>query len=278
MATETERRVYTPELKAEALELCRAGEPHDAVAALLDVPEPIVRMWVLREQFSYAGEANAKPTTTPAPAAKPAVTPRPTPDVSADKRCMVCGRGPALDATLRSVTGIVIAFRMRRIRGTFCHDCGVAMARRWLNRTLLTGWWGLFSGFANFYAIGVDANDLSRFRRLAAPTGEPVKAPLAVGKPMFQRVGVYAAGLLLLVSSAIGVLGVLGSQQLPSAYAGKCVAFAPKRLVRQPDCSGAHDGRVVAVVSGATLCPPVTDATLRLKVDKRKQLCIDLDQ
>lgn len=265
----TERRVYTSEFKAAAVELHRGGRSLEEVCGALDVPEALLRTWVLQSEVQYAGQPR------PVHAAPAPVTP-PMPALTV-KHCMVCGRGPALDVALRSVTGIVIAFRMRRIKGTFCRDCGTAMSRRVLDRTLLTGWWGLFAGIANLYAAIVDSSALGRFKRAPEPVGEPKAEPLKAGGSMFRRGGVYVGGVVMVFSLFVG-LAVVGSTADASRFDGKCIAFDPHKVIAKPSCDSSHDGRVIGVVGDRDLCPSPTDATMRLKADDAKVLCVDLDQ
>jgi transposase-like protein len=269
MPTEAERRVYTPEFKAAAVQLHRGGQSLEEVASALDVPEPLIRTWVLQAEMN-----DPVPSRTGAPQPRPAVVTRAS---SNGLHCAVCGRAPALAVSLRSVTGIVIAFRMRRVQGTFCRDCGTAVARRTLNRTLLSGWWGLFAGIANIYAAIVDASALGRFRRLPEPDGEPRAEPLHAGATMFRRAGVYVGGVVLLLSLLVSLTFVGVTTDL-SRFNGKCVAFAETKIVAKPSCGDSHDGRVVAVVANKAFCPQETDATMRPDANDGKLLCIDLDQ
>src|SRR4051794_22560925 len=125
MATETGTR-YTAEFKAAAIEMHRNGEPLEDVAVALDITVPVLRTWIL-----LAGDPppSPKPQSAPATAtAAPLAHAAPPAYVAAPPgHCIVCGRGPALEVKLRSVTGIVIAFRMRRVDGRFCRDCGTTM-------------------------------------------------------------------------------------------------------------------------------------------------------
>jgi hypothetical protein len=270
VTTEAARRAYTPELKADAVALHLAGHSIEAIAEELDVTPAVVQLWVLQAETNYAGEA------------RPALPPKPAPFIPAVQtlpthQCAACGRGPAIPESLRSVTGIVIAFRMGRLDGTFCRDCGTSMARRALNRTLLAGWWGLFAGIANLYAITLDLVALRHFRQLPAPEGAALTPPLAPGKPLFKRAGVYVGGFVLLCSLLVGLV-VVGYESPATRFNDKCISFRPNKLAAEPDCNGAHDGRVIGVVGKRTLCPSATDATMRLKSDRGKTICIDLDQ
>jgi transposase-like protein len=283
MATETTKgRLYTPEFKATAVQMHYDGDPIEDVAAALDVSVPVLRTWVLLDEVANpsAPARTQAPSRLPAPVSKAPAAVRAAQPMAAGapmQQCMVCGRGPARVTTLRSVTGIVIAFRMRRIRGTFCRDCGVAMARRTQNRTLLAGWWGLFAGVANLFALGVNGAALDAFRRLPAPTGTPSSPPLPPGRSLFQRAGVYVAAVAMVASFVVG-FAVVGTRANPSAFNGKCVAFDTAKVIAKPTCGSSHDGRVVAVVGDKFQCPEATDATARLRASDGKVLCIDLDQ
>lgn len=282
MATETERRAYTPEFKAEALQLLRDGDPLEDVAASLDVSVPVLRTWVLLDEV-----AQPRATRTPSPLAQApaAVAAKPfapsqtaaAPIAGPMQYCMVCGRGPARTATLRSVKGIFVGFRRRRINGTFCRDCGIAMTRRTLDRTLLTGWWGLFASFFNLYAAGLDAGALRQFRRLPAPIGQPMSAPVPAGRSLFRRAGVYVGAAVMALSLYVG-FAVIGAPVDAAAFDGKCIAFGATKIVATPTCASAHDARVVAVVSNKFQCPDTADVTTRPRASSSNVLCIDLDQ
>jgi hypothetical protein len=235
-------------------------------------------MWVLQADMNDPVKPQPQPAVAVAPAPAPVAKPAPVfvAQEGPVKHCVFCGRGPALAATLRSVTGIVIAFRMRSIKGPFCRDCGTALARGALNRTLLTGWWGLFAGVANLYASLVDAVALGRFRRAPEPTGEPKAEPLKPGASVFKRAGVYVGGVVM-AASLVFMLAFVGTTGV-SQFNGKCVAFSTNKIVATDTCGVSHDGRVVGIVGNRGLCPGETDATMRLKADDRKVLCIDLDQ
>jgi hypothetical protein len=272
---EAVRRAYTPELKAEAVALYRGGRSLEEVGDDFGVSAAVVKTWVLQDDMNFAGQARpAAAATQPvsessAPLSPPAL-PLPV------RRCMVCGRGPALKVTMRSVTGIIIAFRTRRIDGVFCRDCGTAMARQTLNRTLITGWWGLFGAWiATLIFAVVDAIALGRFRRLPAPVGEPKAQPLKPGRSLFQRVGIYMAAVIVAGPFALGV--ALGTLETASRFVGKCVAFETDKIV-PAECTQAHDGRVVSTATHKAYCPDMADVTMQLKADRKNLLCIDLDQ
>jgi hypothetical protein len=151
------------------------------------------------------------------------------------------------------------------------------MSREVLNKTLLTGWWGLISFFTNWYAVFVDTKALWRFRNMPEPTGTPQRPPLARGKALYQRAGVYVAVVAMLIAGTVVI--AFSTETEASDFDGKCVSFdAGHTKVLERSCSDSHDGRVVGVVANRTDCPATTDGSMRLKADDDRVLCVDLDQ
>ena len=123
--------------------------------------------------------------------------------------CELCGSGPAEPIVLRHETGKIIWRTRRRLEGTFCRDCGLALFRSTQNRTLITGWWGVLSFFVNIGSVLGNTAVWWKLRDLAAPRRDPavvsyLESPLDPGKPVFRRAGVWVAALVLLfVASAV---------------------------------------------------------------------------
>ena len=93
-------------------------------------------------------------------------------------RCEVCGRTPAAQLTLRRHVGMLIMQKFYRIKPTLCREHGRQVAREWLTKTLVQGWWGIVSFFVNFVAVGTDIAALRKASKLAEPQAAPV-APSA---------------------------------------------------------------------------------------------------
>jgi len=267
MATSTGRRTYSAEFKAEAVARVRDGEAIRTVAEELGVSASSLRTWVTQSPEEEAARA-----AVPVPETVITSTPAPV-----DDGCMVCGRGPAEHVKLRSVVGMVIAFRWSHVEGRFCRDCGTAMSREVLNKTLLTGWWGLISFFTNWYAVFVDTKALWRFRNMPEPIGAPRATPLAAGKSLLARAGVYVGVVAMLIAGTI--LVAFSAESDASDFDGKCVSFdAGHTKVLERSCGDSHDGKVVAVVTDRSDCPATTDGSMRLEADDDNVLCVDLDQ
>ncbi len=107
--------------------------------------------------------------------------------------CMVCGGTPAISLTLRSVTAMVVVGVTRTFRGVYCRDCGLAMFRKRMNATLLTGWWGILHFFINLGVIAGNLGARAQLMRLAPPTRNPAERHLDPGRPVFLRAGLLSA-------------------------------------------------------------------------------------
>ena len=83
-------------------------------------------------------------------------------------RCQVCGRTPAAQLTLRRPVGMLIMQKFFRAKPTLCRDHGRQVAKQWLTKTLVQGWWGIVSFFVNFVAVGTDIAALRKASKLAA--------------------------------------------------------------------------------------------------------------
>jgi hypothetical protein len=218
-------------------------------------------------------------TTAPTPAAVPTpVTAAPTAsEGTTTTGCMVCGRGPTVEVKLRSVTGMILAFRTQTVTGRFCRQCGESVFRDRMNRTLLTGWWGIVSFFFNWYVVLSNLSARTKIRNLGHPQGEPTAPPLDPGKGLPRRLGMYVGLAVILV--LITILGNATQDSPASSFAGKCVRFdtGGEKVLAVDSCDDSHDAKVVAVVKSRTECPEGTDGDIRLKVEDDKILCVDAD-
>jgi uncharacterized iron-regulated membrane protein len=98
--------------------------------------------------------------------------------------CEVCGRGPAEQATLRRHVGMLVLQRFYRLKPTLCREHGEQVAKEWLTKTLVQGWWGIISFFMNIVAVGTDIAALRKFRKLDAP--RPAAQPQPVQQAAMQ--------------------------------------------------------------------------------------------
>ena len=94
--------------------------------------------------------------------------------------CVVCGRVPTRDESIRRHVGMIVMQRFVKLRQPLCRDHGIEITNTYLRKTLIEGWWGFVSFFLNFLTVGNDLVVLFRYRSLAEPQGAgfgPVPAP-----------------------------------------------------------------------------------------------------
>jgi len=90
--------------------------------------------------------------------------------VASASRCRVCGRGPAREFVIRRHVGMILMQRFVKLRAPLCRDHGVQLAKQYLKKTLIEGWWGYISFFVNWFVVTTDLIALSNAKKL----GEPV--------------------------------------------------------------------------------------------------------
>ncbi len=101
----------------------------------------------------------------------------------------MCGLGPARELTIRSHVGIVVPIKFARVRAPFCRDHGIILAKQYLRRTWLQGWWGPISFFVNLFVIAADMRALRRARRLPFPVAKRTRrAPAAPSETAAARI------------------------------------------------------------------------------------------
>ena len=187
-----------------------------------------------------------------------------------DNDCVVCGSTPARRGTVRIVTGLILWLRWETVKGPFCRDCGTAVVRQHTNRTMLTGWWGVFAFPFNLYTIGANLFAGRRFGAQTAPTPQPDvvamgEAPLDPGAPLLRRPGPYVGVAVVLAVAAwlgadllsqadrdasgaiVGAGEVLGGE----LKVGDCFDLPEGEFtgVNAVPCSDPHELELVAVVS-----------------------------
>lgn len=197
----------------------------------------------------------------------------PGPDV-----CMVCGGTPAARITLRSVVAFVVMGVTHTQRGVYCRDCGLAMFRKRMSATLLTGWWGFLHFFINIGAIFTNLSARSELMRLAPPTRDPSASFLTPGRPVFLRPGfLVTVGVAVAIVIALVVQQNARAQPFPpadQAYIGTCAQKVGVEW-QATDCSATHGGKVVSLSHDASGCPSQDTAA---KLDDGNYICIDTSQ
>jgi hypothetical protein len=176
--------------------------------------------------------------------------------------------------------------RLWRVQGPFCRDCGLAVFRDVTARTLLEGWWGFLSFFANIFALINNAAARGRFAKLATPQPNPrapapYPRPLHPGKPLPRRPVILMLLIPLLPAVALGVTAASSAGGgSGDSYVGRCLKVSSGDKAEFTNCSKAHDGQVIAQFDerfGADMCPSGTDGYIRRPSEDRL-LCIDSDK
>ena len=88
-------------------------------------------------------------------------------------RCLVCGGQPAITETLRHQVGMVVLRETHHRELTLCREHGTEASRVYLKKSLVRGWWGVTSFFANFWYVFSGLATKRRFERLPAPSVPP---------------------------------------------------------------------------------------------------------
>ncbi|MGH9380720.1 MAG: septum formation family protein [Thermoanaerobaculia bacterium] len=116
------------------------------------------------------------------------------------------------------------------------------------NRTLLTGWWGPVSFFANFSYLGRNLLTGRRLRYLDSPHTPPsdsetnLRGPLDPGKPLNRRSGPWFVAILTVLVIGGGVAGALGSAQRGEGGALARGGTLPVTQLREGDCFDDPEG------------------------------------
>ena len=89
--------------------------------------------------------------------------------------CRVCGCSPSRHFKLRLNIGMLILRKWEGFDGELCRHHALQAAGYYLPRTLLLGWWGVISAWANLYAVPLDAAALVKalFTRRAEGAPKP---------------------------------------------------------------------------------------------------------
>jgi hypothetical protein len=74
---------------------------------------------------------------------------------------------------------MLILMRTYKYKGFLCRDHAVENATEWLKKTLVTGWWGFFSFFVNFFVIATDVVALQKAKKIPPPDAAPTAVPVS---------------------------------------------------------------------------------------------------
>lgn len=184
--------------------------------------------------------------------------------------CTICGWSPALPATFRQETGMLLRRAHRFMSGNFCGPCAWTIFRDMTNRTLITGWWGITSFFVTFVSVGRNVVTIRKFQGISAPQPPPKQlltprsSPLHPGPNLTRRAGVYVAAVVLFVA-IVFVNDAFHQQPQPqpqpqpaiasTPVVGSCLTMTNNRVTGIVSCSSSHNASIVAIVTSASRCP-----------------------
>lgn len=80
--------------------------------------------------------------------------------------CQICRSAPAARITIRRHVGLLVLMRSRRVQLTLCREHGDEIVGDWTRKTLVQGWWGIFSIPVNVYALATNIGASRELRRL----------------------------------------------------------------------------------------------------------------
>jgi hypothetical protein len=144
-----------------------------------------------------------------AAAPPPAAMPR-YPGAS-EMKCRLCNCVPAAPVTFRQHRGLIVLMQLMRHEGPYCRYCGTEVFRDATAKTLLQGWWGLFSLFATPITILVNVAERREIDSLEPPrppASGTYRTPLAPTRPLFRRPGAIVGAALPVLVLLLIVVGV----------------------------------------------------------------------
>lgn len=162
------------------------------------------------------------------------LTAEPTPwqPVPLVDECDLCGSFPVRRFSFEHQTAWLIPYTRYGMQMDFCRDCALSYGRAKQNRTLWTGWWGLWAFFSNLMVLFRNAGNLHNANKLPAPQRRPnafhiMAAPMAPGRPSWQRSGII---VFLGVIVAIGAAFASSIHQNDPAYTPPCLRLGGRCL------------------------------------------------
>ena len=96
--------------------------------------------------------------------------------------CAVCGKTPTLRLTIRRHIGLILLQRFISIDKPLCRTHGRHLTKMFLKKTLVQGWWGMFSFFINFFDVFSDVSVLRKYSSLDEPTAPHVNVVAAAAR------------------------------------------------------------------------------------------------
>ncbi|MEV7597676.1 hypothetical protein AB0O91_09880 [Kitasatospora sp. NPDC089797] len=158
----------------------------------------------------------------------------PPPAPTEGEHCRFCGGFPAVRATVRGHQGLIVAWRMLRMHGPYCHTCGTATVRDMSARTLVQGWWSWVSPLLTLITLLLNLGAHHRIKRLPPPVPGSHGPQLDPGRPLTARpqLAMLLVPVAMLTTGILVVTGVIGPKNDPgtpvaSPTPADTVVFSP---------------------------------------------------
>jgi hypothetical protein len=91
--------------------------------------------------------------------------------------CAICDLGPCAEVVIRRHVGMIFVQRFYKVKPTVCRAHGIQLWKKWTGLTILQGWWGYISFFANIFAILMNLVALAKLLRLPASSSAYASEP-----------------------------------------------------------------------------------------------------
>jgi hypothetical protein len=104
--------------------------------------------------------------------------------------CVLCGLVPTRTVKIRRNVGLLVLRSGVTFEKPLCKVHGRQVAREYLIKTLLFGWWGLTSFFINLTMVSDDVKAFGAFRDLAEPSavGSAPAKPMMMPKAFLESI------------------------------------------------------------------------------------------
>jgi hypothetical protein len=193
--------------------------------------------------------------------------------------CDLCSSAPAARFKFQHQHAWLFGASVYTTNLELCQSCALAMGRSKQNRTLMAGWWGVFSFFRNLGIVWSNSTELRRAAALQAPRRAPdvmslIPKPLDPGSPVAARLGLWVT--VVAVGAVVALFASGSTQTNPGSpggapwRVGSCVAGST--YVRPVPCTEPHVGRIVATASSPAGCPMYAESYVE---DGGLTWCID---
>lgn len=84
--------------------------------------------------------------------------------------CVICGMVPTRTVPIEWNIGMIVTRTCTKLNKQLCRVHGKQIARSYLHKTLIFGWWGCISFFVNMFTVAHNIKAIGNFRDLPEPS------------------------------------------------------------------------------------------------------------